>query len=77
MATTAAPSVQHILDNIDSCDNFFMAQQGVLSDTHTQQSQHSLSMSVQPQLNNLPTISPADAAVVTNCINNSMFSDTE
>ena len=77
MATAATPSVQHILGNIDSCDNFFMAQQGAISDIDMQQSQHSLSLSVQLQLNNIPLIGPLDAAAVTNRIGSSMFSDIE
>ena len=42
-----------------------------------QQSQHSLSMSVQLQLNNIPLIGPLDAAAVTSRIGSSMFSDIE
>ena len=77
MATATTPVVQHILDNIDSCDNFFMSQHGAISGTDMQQSQHSLSMSVQLQLTNIPLIGPLDAAAVTSRIGNSMFSDIE
>ena len=72
---SATPAVQHILDNIESCDSFFMAQQGVIDAASMAQSQQSLCMSVQLQLNNIPLISPLDATAVTTRIQNSNFAD--
>ena len=75
MASAATPVVQHILDNLESCDTFFMAQQGVIDQDSMASSQQSLCMSVQLQLNNVSLMSPADAAAVTNRVMSSSFSE--
>ena len=75
MASAATPAVQHILDNLDSCDTFFIAQQGVIDHDSMASSQQSLCMSVQLQLNNVSLMSPVDAAAVTNRVMSSLFSE--
>ena len=72
---SATPAVQHILDNIESCDSFFMAQQGVIDAASMAQSQQSLCMSVQLQLQNVSLLSPFEATEVTTRVQNSMFPD--
>ena len=72
---TVGPRVQNILDNLDSCDAFFNAQSGVISDDQMTQSQTSLCMSVQLQLQNVSLLSPFEATEVTTRVQNSMFPD--
>ena len=74
---SATPAVQHILDNIELCDSFFMAQQGVIDAASMAQSQQSLCMSVQLQLNSIPLMSPLDATAVTTRVQSSMFPDEQ
>ena len=74
---SATPAVQHIFDNIESCDSFHLAQQGVTDATSIAQSQQSPCMSVQLQLNNIPLMSPLDATAVTTRVQSSMFPDEQ
>ncbi len=75
-AAAAATPINHILDNLDSCDAFFASQIGVIAADAMAQSQSALSMSVQLQLRNLGTIGAAQAATLQNRITASGFADS-